>query len=85
MIFDTLLSHSRLFFAAAAVAVLLVSAAPQSTAQQQPLEADVFPPYKLAALDPPPENTMDSSNIGAVRQIGSQHLCPICGPSGKRG
>jgi len=80
MIFDTLLSHSRLFFAAAAVAVLLVSAAPQSTAQQQPSEADVFPAYKLAALDSPPENTTDSSNIGAVRQIGSQHLWP-----GKRG
>ncbi len=66
MIFDSLLSHSRLFFAAAAIAVLLVSAAPQSIAQQQPPEADVFSPYKLAALDPAPENTADSSNITAL-------------------
>jgi hypothetical protein len=66
MIFDSLLSHSRLFFAAAAIAVLLVSAAPQSIAQQQPSEADVFSPYKLAALDPAPENTADSSNITAL-------------------
>jgi len=65
MIFDSLLSHSRVFFAAAAIAVLLVSTAPQSTAQQ-PSQADVFSPYKLAALDPAPENTADSSNITAV-------------------
>ena len=62
MIFDNLLSHSRLFFAAAAIAVLLVSTAPQSTAQQ-PSQADVFSPYKLAALDPAPENTADSSKV----------------------
>ena len=66
MIFDILPSRSRLFFAAAAVAGILVSAAPRSSAQQQPPEAEVFPLYKAAALDPAPENTMDSSNVAAV-------------------
>ena len=65
MIFDSLLAHSRLFSAAAAIAVLLVCAAPQSAAQQ-PSQAEVFPPYKLAALDLAPENAADSSNISAV-------------------
>jgi hypothetical protein len=66
MIFDTLPSRSRLFFAAAAVAALVISAVPRSTAQQQPPEADVFPLYKAAALDPATENIMDSSNVAAV-------------------
>jgi len=65
MIFSSLLPHSRLFIAAAAIAVLLVSTAQQSTAQQ-PSPADVFSPYKLPAPDPAPENTADSSNITVV-------------------
>src|SRR5215467_11069978 len=65
MVFDTLLSHSRLLLAAAVIAVLLVSAPPPSAAQQ-PSQADVAQPYKFAALDPAPENTTDSSNISPV-------------------
>ena len=66
MIFDTLLSHPRLFSAAAAIGVLLVSTARQSDAQQQHPEPYAHAPYKLAALDSPPANTTDSSNISAV-------------------
>src|ERR1700693_1712770 len=61
-----MLSCSRLFCAAAAFAGILVSAAPQSCAQQQPLEVEVLPLYKAAALDPAPENTIDSSNVAPV-------------------
>jgi phage-related protein len=46
VIFDTVLSCSRLFCAAATFAGILVSAAPQSCAQQQPLEVEVLPLYK---------------------------------------
>jgi hypothetical protein len=58
MNFDALLSHLRLFSAAAIIAALVVSAAPQSAAQQ-PSEGDVLPPYKLAALDPAPADSSD--------------------------
>ncbi len=66
MIFDILPSRSRPFFATAAVAVLVISAVPRSTAQQQPPEAEVFPLYKAAALDTATENTTESSNVAAV-------------------
>src|SRR3974390_2359831 len=67
MTFNSLLSYSRAFFATAAIAVLLASTAPQSTAQaQQPSEANVVPPNKLALLDPAPESTTDTSNITTV-------------------
>jgi hypothetical protein len=70
MIFDTLLSHSRLILAAALIALLLVSAAPQ-TAAQQATEAEALPPEKLARIDAAPENTVDSSSVSkqpAARQ-----------------
>lgn len=80
MIFDTLLSHSRLFSAAAALAVLLVSAAPQPAAQQ-PSDADVFQSHELAALDPAPENGADSSNISAA--LAAAHVAAPRGTPGQ--
>jgi hypothetical protein len=67
MALDSLLSYLRSFLATPAIAMLLASTAPQSSAQpQQPSEADVFPPDKLAPFDPTPERTTDSSKITAV-------------------
>jgi hypothetical protein len=67
MTLDSSLSYSRSFLATPAIAMLLASTAPQSSAPpQQPSEADVFPPDKLAPFDPTPERTTDSSKITAV-------------------
>jgi hypothetical protein len=67
MIFGSSLSHSRLFFTAAAiVAVLLFSTVAQATAQQEPLEVDAFRTHKVAALATAPENAADSSNVSTV-------------------
>lgn len=66
MTFHSLFSRSRISVLAAAIAVVLLSAAQQSVAQEQIPEPYAHAPYKLDALDSPPENTTDSSKISAV-------------------
>ena len=68
MIYCNLLEHSRLAFVAALAAVLVVSNAPQSLAQQQPSPAEVRQPNKALPDSPLPQPEVASGPAGTSVQ-----------------